>query len=320
MYEPTQTPLFVLSSGRAGSTLLARMLHRHPDLLCVSDLFEPVGEEPYFDAEHVVSGAEFLEVLSRPSLPDRIRYWRSRPTDELLYLPPDDEDVSLLMSYTLPFLTGGDPSELYEQLREAVAGFPPAPMPQQLLRFFDWLRDRFGQQRWVERTGGSLPHTERFLETWPEGRYVHSYRDPRETAISMMTGSFFRLYLELERDPDLERWDWSRTPPLEEMGAMLNRWVVNATEALAEVPAERRFDLPYEALMEDATGTLLELARFLLERETTPEDEAWAERQAERIRPAPLRFPELPVPERDRLEAACADAIEALDYRLAVAS
>ena len=76
----TQTPIFVVSSGRAGSTLLARMIHRHPRLLCVSDIFEPVGEIPYFDARHRVTGGEFFAVLSAPSFPQRIRYWRAQPT------------------------------------------------------------------------------------------------------------------------------------------------------------------------------------------------------------------------------------------------
>ena len=58
MTRQTQTPIFVVSSGRAGSTLLARMIHRHPQLLCVSDLFEPVGEVPYFDHRKIVDGEE----------------------------------------------------------------------------------------------------------------------------------------------------------------------------------------------------------------------------------------------------------------------
>lgn len=310
----TQTPVFVVSSGRAGSTLLARMIHRHPRLLCVSDLFEPVGVVPYFDRERRVDGEELFSLLSRPSLPQRIAFWRAQPTSELLFLHDDDDLVSLLTSYTLPFLTGGDPMALFEELRQATAKLGEASMADQLIRVFDWLRDRFGKQLWVERTGGSLPHMRRILATWPDAKIVHNFRDPRETAISMMTGSFFRLYLELEKNPALGAWDWDHMPPLAEMAAMLNRWVVDGVAALQSFPPEQRINLSYEQLMADAAGTLLGLIRFLFDREPTAEDVAWAEQQLTIIRPSPLKFPALPPDEQETLRAACQEALTALGY------
>lgn len=309
-----QKPVFVVSSGRAGSTLLARMIHRHPRLLCVSDLFEPVGVVPYFDRERRVDGEEFFAVLSRPSFPQRIAFWRAQPTSELLFLHDDDDLVSLLTSYTLPFLAGGNPMVLYEELRQATAKLGGAPMADQLIHVFDWLRVRFGKELWVERTGGSLPHMRQILDTWPDAKIVHNFRDPRETAISMMTGSFFRLYLELEKNPQLGAWDQDHMPPLEEMAAMLNRWVVDGVAALDRFPSEQRMNLSYERLMEDADGTLLELVRFLFDREPTAEDAAWAEQQMAVIRPAPLKFPALPADERKTLQAACEGALAALGY------
>ena len=310
-----QAPIFVISSGRAGSTLLAKMIHRHPRLLCISDIFEPVGEVPYFDRSKVVDGATFFRVLSSPSFDHRISYWRSQPTSELLYLHEDDDMVSLLTSYTLPFLTGGDPMELFEELRSAVEAFEPTTMAGHLICCFDWLRDRFGKELWVERTGGSLPHTEKILQAWPDAKIVHNFRDTRETAISMMTGSFFRLYLELERDPELDEWDWEHMPPRERMGDMLNRWIVNATAALDGFPREQQFDLSYEELMDKPARTLLELAKFLFDREDpASEDVTWAEAEREVIRPAPLRFPGLPELEQHRLQAACEDGLAALGY------
>jgi hypothetical protein len=310
----TQTPVFVVSSGRAGSTLLARMIHRHPRLLCVSDLFEPVGEVPYFDRRRVVDGEGFFRVLASPSFPQRIAYWRAQPTSELLFLHEDDDMVSLLTSYTLPFLTGGDPMGLFEELREATAKLAEASMADQLIRVFDWLRDRFGKQLWVERTGGSLPHMRQILETWPDAKVIHNFRDPRETAISMMTGSFFRLYLELEKNPDLDAWDWDRMPPRTQMAKMLNRWMVDGVAALDGFPRDQQMSLSYEQLMKDTAGTLLELIRFFFDREPTAEDETWAEQETTVIRPAPLRFASLPSAERAELQAACRGALDALGY------
>lgn len=131
----------------------------------------------------------------------------------------------------------------------------------------------------------------------------------------MLTGSFFRLYLELERDPDLGEWDWTYTPPVEELAAMVNRWVVDAAAALAELPAEQRMDLAYEELVTRPAETLLALSGFLLDRaEPSVGDRAWAERQARIVRRVPLRFPGLEEPEQQRLQAACGEALATLGY------
>ncbi len=310
-----QTPIFVVSSGRAGSTLLARMIHRHPRLLCVSDIFEPVGEIPYFDCERQVDGKEFFNILSAPSFQQRIDFWRAQPTSELLFLPEDDQMVSLLLSYTLPFLAGNEPMDLYRELESTIEGWPVASMPDHLIHFFDWLRDHYKSDLWVERTGGSLPHMRQIIETWPNAKIVHSYRDTRETAISMMKGSFFRLYLELEKNPDLGEWDWNYMPPLEEMGAMLNRWTVDAVDALESVPADRRLDVSFEDLVEKPARTLQRLSNFVFDREEpTPEDVTWAEAERAVIRRPPLKFPNLPRDQQERLEAVCAEGLEALGY------
>ncbi|MEM7349850.1 MAG: sulfotransferase [Acidobacteriota bacterium] len=310
-----QIPIFVVSSGRAGSTLLAKMIHRHPQLLCVSDIFEPVGEIPYFDRQKRVDGKAFFDILSAPSFKQRIKFWRDRPTTELLFLPEDDEMVSLLLSYTLPFLAGKDPMPLYDELKEATESLESDSMPNHLIRCFDWLRDRFQKELWVERTGGSLPHMRQIIETWPNAKIVHNFRDTRETAISMMTGSFFRLYLELAKDPQLGEWDADYMPPLEEMGAMLNQWIVDAVAALEQVPAERQINLSFESLVDDTVETLLGFSRFVFDREPTAEDIAWAEQERTVIRKPSLKFSQLDREQQEKLEAACAEGMEALGYR-----
>lgn len=309
-----QTPIFVLSSGRTGSTFLARIINRHPRMACMSDLFEPVGEVPYFDRDRRVDGEEFFRILSAPSFPQRIAYWRHQANAELLYMPEDDRLVSLLLTYTLPFLTDGSPMDLYGQLRAATRTWPERPMPEHLTALFDWLRRTAGKEIWVERTGGSLPHTAQILETWPGARVVLNTRDSRETAISMMTGSFFRLYLALTEDPAMGAWDWTVMPPIEKMGAMLDGWVVDACEALESFPAEQQTRLAYEDLLARPVETLLAFSEFVLGRPPEDEDRAWAEAEAQRIRPAPLRFPELPAGERRRLAEAVARSQTLLGY------
>ena len=100
-----------------------------------------------------------------------------------------------------------------------------------------------------EPGGGSLPHTKKIVETLPHAKFVHNYRDCRETAISMMTGSFFRLYLELTKNPYLDEWDSDYMPPIEEMAAMLNQWVLDAVEVIQSLPDHQKMNLRYEYLI-----------------------------------------------------------------------
>ena len=306
-------PIFVISSGRTGSTLLARQLNDHPEILVVSDIFEPGGVEPYFDREVLVDGHQLWAMLSRPSLPQRIKYWRDQSTDELLYLHPDDDKVSLLMSYTLPFLSP-DPVALFNELAPIVTNFKTAPAPDLLLQFFDVLRSRFGRRVWVERTGGSLPHARSILEAWPDAVILHNVRDPVETAISMMTGSFFRLYLALSMDPDLGDWNSDLMPTLSDMGAMLNRWIVDGEQAFRQLPPERLSYVRYEDLVSDTSATLLSLIPIVLGRDVSPVDEDWALKQARGVRPVPLKFPGLHEDQQSALLAEVGAARDLLCY------
>ena len=96
---------------------------------------------------------------------------------------------------------------------------------------------------------------------------------------------------------------------------MLDRWVVDAAAALETVPAERRLDLAYEDLLDDAQGTLLRLSGFTLGRdEPAPEDLEWAEREARVVRRPPLKFPALDRQEQQRLQDVCARGLAALGY------
>ena len=308
-----QIPIFIISSGRTGSTLLAHMLNRHPEILIVSDLFEPVGDEPYFHADKLVNGAEFWSILKRPSYPQRIKSWRRKANAELLYLHPDDEMVSLLLSYTIPFISKDPMKEFYE-LEEAIKQFPEDTLPNQTIRFFELLRDRKEKRIWVERTGGSLPHTRKMLDIWRDAKIVHNYRDPRETALSMMRGSFFRLYLELEKNPDLKDWDEDYFPPVEEMGAMLNQWVVDAEAAFQDFPEDQQRGLSYEELMTNPEQSLLGLISFFLEREPNQQDLEWVRAEAEIVSAAPLRFPKLEKDVAERLASAVEGAMKILGY------
>lgn len=295
---------FVLTSGRSGSTLLARLLHQHPDLVVVSDLIEPAFEEYYFDRHLVLDGDEFWALLSRRAAIERVEYWRRRRTDELLYLPDADDDVSLLMAYTLPFLAD-DPWRLRGELQAAVSGWQRRSAPEHFVAVLEFLRDRFDGVTWVERTGGSLPHAPAIIAAWPDARFVALHRDPVETAISMSTGSFFRLCLANEAGRPNDWLDPQFADPVA-LASMLDRWSVAAEAAIGTVPAERVFRLTFERLTDEPAEALTDIVEFVLERPATADDVAWARKSGAMVQ-APRRVASgLATSARTAIAQACA--------------
>ena len=295
---------FFLTSGRSGSTLVARLLHTHPDVAVVSDLFEPAVDEPYFDRHTQLTGPEFWQLLTRPSVAERIAYWREQPTDELLFLPEADDDVSLLMSYTLPFLSE-DPWALRRRFELPVRTAERSAAPAHLEEFFELVRDYCDAKVWVERTGGSLPHTAKMLAAWPNARFVFLIRDPVETALSMRTGSFFRLYLAMEQGQASSWTDERFADPLA-LAAMLERWTVAAAQATQALPSSQLLSLTYEQLGTDPERVLLRLLSFVRPGPVTPSDHRWAAGQSALISPPALKAAELSQRELDALRSATA--------------
>ncbi len=315
-YQKKQRPIFIVSSGRTGSTALARMLNNHPQILIVSDLFEPTGPVPYFNRKSLITGSDFFKLLSHPSIKPRLRYWRERATKERLFYPDDNNLVSLLLCYTIPFLTD-KPMELFEDLRTEMNRLKPTYIADHLVAFFEFLRERFRKDVWVERTGGSLSHIERIVNIWPDARIVHNYRDGRETAISMYHYPFFRMYLQILKKPDLDEWDFDYYPPIEEFGKMWEKWILKAEDILNRLSEHQKLYLSYEEYTDNTFNTLIKLVKFIFDRkEPTREDVRWAKEEAKRIVKAPIRFHTLSKEKQILLESACSRGLRRLGYQL----
>ena len=134
MTNKQKTPVFIVSAGRSGSTFLAKLINDHPDIVCVSDLFEPVGPAPYFDRETKISGTDFFNMIAAPSTKPRLRYWRERQTKERLFVPEDEGLVSLLLSYTIPFVDD-DPMTCLSDYQNFVAREPEQSPADHLISF-----------------------------------------------------------------------------------------------------------------------------------------------------------------------------------------
>ena len=334
------SPVFVVSSGRCGSTLVSNMLRLHPDILSLSEFMIMLLPGGFAGGHAPIAGPQFWSTLSTPRKRMSLMYKNDIVFDEVLYRPGPgrrftaETGVPPILLTALPHLTD-DPEALYDEIHDFVMAQGAHLIGQHYLLLFDWLRERFGRKVWVERSGSSLVHMDEMLATFPDARFVHLYRDGRECAISMAHHSAFRLSIitgEMmkhigidpfnsddpphgEVPPELrpfmpESFDreafWRYDVPLERLGESWAAQEHRGIELLGQIPPERTFQLRYENLVNDTKGQLTNLMRFIgLD---DPSDE-YLERAASIIRIKPPAWPNLPDGQRERLDAACRPAM-----------
>lgn len=336
-------PVFVVSTGRCGSTLVSGMLREHPAVLSLSEFFVHLIPEGLRAGEY--TGAEFWDVLTRPRRRWTFLFQQRLEVTETLYRPGNgarftaDSGVPPILMVTLPHLT-----EKHEQLYDELAGWVPDE-PRRTLRghydaLFAWLCARFGRDRWIERSGSSSGWIHETLAAYPKARFVHLFRDGRDTALSMSRHAGFKFALVSRRlagrlgaDPYNdgqkpavrpprallpylpETFDRRRfvdlDVPLEEYGRNWSRTVVQSLDVLDRLGPDRALHVSYENLVCEPAGQLRRIAAFA----GVDAGDGWLERAGAMARPAPSRWQQLPGEQRDRLAAACRPGMDALRGR-----
>ncbi|TMB86960.1 MAG: tetratricopeptide repeat protein [Chloroflexi bacterium] len=334
--ERSPSPVFVVSSGRCGSTLVSNMLRLHPDILSLSEFLIMLMPGGFAGGPAPIYGPQFWAILSTPKKRMTLMYRNDIVFDEVIYRPGPgrrftaETGVPPILLTALPHLTD-DPEGLYDEIHDFVMKQGAHTVSRHYILLFEWLRNRFQRKVWVERSGSSLVHLDDVMANFPNARFVHMYRDGRECAISMAHHSAFRLAIitgELmahvgvdpfnsddaprgEVPPDLQKFMpetfdrdafWNYDLPFEKLGRSWNAQEQRGIELLAQLPPERTFQLRYENLVNDPKGGLINLMRFIgLE---DPDDEYLA-RAASLIRVKPPAWPKLPDGPRERLDEAC---------------
>ncbi len=301
--SPTLPPVFIVGTGRCGSTLLSRCLSMHPDVLSLSELMvfatDLGGRIAQAFPQGPVSGPALWRILGGAHPRHTLMLRHDVMMDEALYRPGPgrrfdrDSGIPAIAATTLPALTD-DPDALFDRVAAIAASLPPAPIGVQYTALFDRLRDAFGARLWVERSGGSLRIVRRLREHFPEARFVHIVRDGRDVALSMSRHYGFRLafaaaqiteilgvdpYEHADRrwEADLpdnllpylpERFDAAAfradTTPLPLCGHYWSGEIRNGLDALRGLSSDRLLTLRYEELLAEPKAVLERLFGFFL--------------------------------------------------------
>jgi len=329
------TPVFVVSSGRCGSTLVSNMLNLNRDILSLSEFVILLMPGAFAGAGSPIYGSQFWSLLSAPRKRMNLMYRHGIAFDELLYKPGPGKRFTLesgvppIMITALPHLTD-DPESLYDEIEEFVLAQGPYPIGQHFRRLFDWMCKRLNRKLWVERSGSSMIHLSDLLMHFPDARFVHLFRDGRECAISMSNHSAFRLAAitgELQQHIGIDPWNtdepvrgelpddlkkflpesfdmqafWEKSIPVEGFGTSWTAQERRGIELLAQLPSERVLLLRYENLVSNPRGELTRMMKFI----SAPFDDDYLDRAASIVRAKPPSWPQLPADVRDRLDKAC---------------
>ena len=342
----TLAPLFIVGTGRCGSTLLSELVRAHPRLLSVSEFFSTAtdlgGRIAACFPEHPVEAAELWRLVGGPAPRLGAMLRHDVAMDEVLYRREQSRfspelGVPAILHVTLPHLTS-QPDAIFDELAQLVAALPRGSAGEFYERLFGRLAERFGHDRWVERSGGSLRLIRRLCAAFPGARFVHLVRDGRNCAISMSRHLGFRMALVsmalteiLGVDPwesadrtfesDLsdelaaflpERFDpaafLAYSTPLPLCGHYWSGEILAGLAELAEVAPERRLTLRYEDFLAAPRLTIARLFEFL----EAPAEAAWLDRAAATVRPARSQWTALPERDRQALHDACGPGFAAL--------
>ena len=333
--------VFVVSTGRCGSTMLSNMFRLNPEILSLSEFLAMLLPDPLPLGE--LDAAAYWRLLSEPWPFLRLAYRLGVRVPEFLYLPGPGSrftaasGIPPILTTALPHLSD-DPEELYDEVEAFVAGLAPASAPAQHRRLFGWLCDRLGARVWIERSGSSLLYVRQLADLFPDAKFVHLYRDGRECAYSMSRNAGYRLgavammlqsrlgvspYLGDGKPPgqvppDLrpfmpETFDHEAFErfevPVAELGQFWSDMIMPALDVLASLPHERVLQLSYEDVVAEPRQALLRPARFA---GLPHADGGWLDRAAGLAEPRAPRWLALPEEQIHELTHVCEPAMRRL--------
>lgn len=300
----------VVGTSRCGSTMLSRMLRRHPEVLSISEFWsscfmDAAGDIPTRD----MAGDEFWQLISTPASSydglvragikedDHLLPWSSR-FDYATGVPPVCRMLGLVVAES--------PDPLFDELAPVVSAWPRQSTAEHCRALFADLAARLGRRIIVERSGGSIGYVEHLHEMFPEARFVFLHRDGPDTALSMSRYPTLRL-VALRKlanivatvprdqlkgapteilDTTPEEFKALTEPPFDKdrflaypvpvafYGWLWADWTQAGVRGLRNVRRDRVMTLRYERLLEDNRSEIARLGAFI----GADADEEWLDK------------------------------------------
>lgn len=294
--------MFVVGTGRCGSTLMSNLLKAHPEVLSLSEFFTFITDLgtliPAAFPNYPITAEQFWDILATPYKKQNLMQKHDICMNEVLYRATSDtfftleQGVPAIMQTTLPHLST-EPETLFLELKSFVLTLPKDTSVSLYNATFSWLTGKFEKKIWAERSGGSLRIVHRLYDSFPDAKFLHIVRDGRATALSMqkhygfrMAMIIFQLTEVLGVDPfEDDNRDWISDLPddiacflPEAFDALAFRnymvdssifgyyWsgeVIQGLEEFAKIPREQTLIIKYEDLIEHPRHSIQKIDHFI---------------------------------------------------------
>lgn len=290
-------PTFIIGAGRCGSTLVSRLLRKHPDVLSLSEFFATMRGSAFPDRP--LTGSEFWGILSSPL--ERVENLLAKGGDcpEILYpfkrgIFSLQTGVPRVLLSTFPFLTA-DPDGLYFELEPVVQGWPCRGIGGHCEDLFAWLSQRFSRPTVVERSGSSLGvgWVSQLHHLFPNARFVYLYRNGPDCALSMSRSALWRMQFyvrdavsragvllpsqiterQLQQLPEMQskvvRGNYgleelmSDSLPLTRLGEIWSTYTCDGIKEIGQLPTGAWISISFDSILKDPGFELAKLARFI---------------------------------------------------------
>jgi len=337
------SPVFIVGTGRCGSTLMSNLINIHPDILSLSEVFVSFATEGF--VRRKLDGPSFWKMLSQASPVLREAINPSRSPVEFLYefnsaSPWTMADLPACLYMTLPHLSD-TPDALYQELEPLITERPMADLGEHYQFWFDWMTKRQGKQMWIERSGNSITMVPSLNRVFNNAKFAHLHRDGREVAMSIQKfmplrvflytwTAFKRLGIDLLKSPF--RYSDSRLinalsplvtkvlpinrfldtePSLGEVGRFWSAMVQQGMRDLGQIESNRLHTMSYANLVQQPEKTLSDFMDFAA---PNIEKQAWLAQVANIPRKQTPAWRSLPAAKLQELEDACAPGMALLGY------
>ncbi|MEO1028495.1 MAG: sulfotransferase [Pseudomonadota bacterium] len=337
------TPVFIVGTGRCGSTLMSNLINLHPDILSLSEVFVSFPHNSLYPRK--LDGERFWNMLTHasPVLRKVINPVRS-PVEFTYPFTPDSPwtmaDLPACMYMTLPHFTD-DPDAVYRAMEPDIRARPMAPLADQYRYWFDWMTEQQGKKLWMERTGNSITMVKALHRLFPDAKFVHIHRDGREVAMSIQKFMPLRLFLHMWKRLRYFGVDLLKTPfryadsfwianfapyfvdhipadrlldmepDIVDVGKFWSAMITGGMKDLARVPSPQVYEMTYADLVTNPRDTLdgfMEFAAPDLDRSD------WLDKASQLPQRNPAAWQDLPADQIAALEKACAPGMELLGY------
>lgn len=336
-------PVFIVGTGRCGSTLMSNLINMHPDILSLSEVFVSFANEGFVHKN--LDGEGFWNLLTDTAPILRSVINPDRSPVEFTYefteeSPWTIKDLPACLFMTLPHFSD-KPDALYRQMEPVIRGRPKAPLGEQYQFWFDWMTAQDNKSMWIERSGNSITMVESLQKHFPDAKFIHIHRDGRETAMSIRNFMPLRMFLhmwtrlrklgvDLLKPPfrysdsrliatfsrqfvsmlPVERY-LDTVPEAAAAGRFWSAMIKQGMKELAAVPAENVHTMTYTDLVERPRETLETFINF-----AAPDLDhgAWLDKAAKVPQKSEPKWKELPAAEQEKLTAACAPGMKLLGY------